>query len=326
MTDFSDMSIEDRKLHMELQYYLQPKDKELEEKVVDLVNNAKRCEKGGGSKDRILFLIGASDTGKSTALARLFRRIDAFQPYENEFGKRVTPLFSMNCPPECSPKSLADTILGKWNLYAKRDLNAVGRWAMVARQLQQQGIKYLHLDEMQHISTGETEGAILQVQDFVKGLTQIDGWPLHLILSGMPKLNRFLKSDEVSNRAVVQRFLLVKPTKKNVEAIEKVVRKIVVEDAGLQAGWREDDELVARLIVASKGAFATMIWLTQKACFRVFDNAGTTVQIADFAAAYKARRANLKSDNPFTALDWKNINPSHSMSDMDDQNEKGKRK
>ncbi|MCJ8510650.1 ATP-binding protein [Rhizobium lemnae] len=317
MSNFSDMSIEDRKLHMELQYYLQLKDRELEDMVTDLVNNAKRCERGGGSKDRILFVIGHSDTGKSTALARLFKRMEAFQPYEDEFGKRVVPLLSIRCPPDCSPKSLADTVLNKWNLYAKANQNAVSRWAMIARQLQFRGIRYLHFDEMQHVNTGGTEGAILQVQDFVKGLTEIDDWPLHLILSGTPKMKRFMESDEVANRAKVQRFHLVKSTKKNAEAIGKVVRQIVEDDAGLQIGWTEEDELIARLIVASKGAFGTMIKITQKACFRVLDSAGTNVTIGDFAAAYKSRRGNLAADNPFTTTDWRSINPSHSLSDMD---------
>ncbi|MCQ1856190.1 AAA family ATPase, partial [Neorhizobium galegae] len=238
----------------------------------------------------------------------------------------VNPLLSLNCTNSCSPKTLAGAVLERWNLYAKPRSSAADMWSMVKRQLREREILYLHLDEMQHVSTGETEEAIRDVQDFVKSLTQIDGWPLHLILSGMPAQRRFMDSDEIANRADVQRFDLVKPTAKNIEAMEKVVRKIVQEHAGLEIGWTEDDELTGRLIVASKGAFATMIGITRQACYRVFDSKRPTVEIADFAAAYKTRRASLKSDNPFTASDWKSVNPSHSLSDMDEPNEKRKRK
>jgi GTP-binding protein EngB required for normal cell division len=86
MTDFSTMSIEDRKLHIEMQYVLQPKDKELEDLMLKFTSNAERALKGGGSKLPILFVIGESNTGKSHALKRLFSTMEAFQPPPDDAG------------------------------------------------------------------------------------------------------------------------------------------------------------------------------------------------------------------------------------------------
>ncbi|AWI58501.1 ATP-binding protein [Sinorhizobium fredii] len=317
MTNFSGMSIEDRKLHIEMQYVLQPKDKELEDMMLKFTTNAERALKGGGSKLPILFVIGESNTGKSCALKRLFSTMEAFQPRVDCNGKERKRLMTMDCPSDCSPKSLAEELLSKWNIRVAPRTNAAGMWRMVKRQLHEQQILFLHLDEMQHVTSGDTVKAIEHVQDFVKSLTQIDGWPLHLIVSGMPKLARFLESEEVKNRAQVQYLDLIKLKAANVAAMGKVVSKIVGEHAGMQYDWSDDDEIPGRLIVASGGQFATLILLVREACFKALDQGKSVVSIADLTAVYKARNANLKRDNPFTGSDWKSILRSNSLSHID---------
>lgn len=325
MNEGPQMTIEQRKLEIESKYIVQTKDQELMEKVQNLVKNAKRCLEGGGSKERILLLIGESDTGKTTALHRIFKSEAAFADYRDENGRLISPLLSMLCPNDCSKKALALAFLEKWSIFPNPRVNAGVLWSMIKRQLHHRQIMYLHLDEMQHINTGDTEKAIRDVQDFIKSLTQIDGWPLHLILSGMPAMTRLVESDEIGNRTNIQRFDLVSPTPDNVASLDGVIKRIITKHAGLQVGWADEDQLTGRLIVASKGAFATMIGITRQAIFRVLDQQREAVTIEDFAAAYKSRRACLKSENPFLADNWTMINPSISLADMKPISRKGKR-
>lgn len=320
MTDFRAMSVEDRKLHIETQYVLQPKDRELEDMMVKFTSNAERALKGGGSKLPILFVIGESNTGKSFALKRIFSTMEAFQPWVDCNGTERKRLMTMDCPSDCTPKSLAEEILSKWNIWAAPRINATGMWRMVKRQLHDQQILFLHLDEMQHVTSGDTVKAIEHVQDFVKSLTQIDGWPLHLIISGKPKLARFLESEEVKNRAQIQYLDLIKLNAANGAAMGKVVSRIVEEHAGMQFNWSDRDEIPGRLIVASGGQFATLILLVREACFKALDQGNNVVSIADLAAVYKARNANLKRDNPFIGSDWRTIVRSNSLSHIDANN------
>lgn len=126
MTDFRAMSVEDRKLHIETQYVLQPKDRELEDMMVKFTSNAERALKGGGSKLPILFVIGESNTGKSFALKRIFSTMEAFQPWVDCNGTERKRLMTMDCPSDCTPKSLAEEILSKWNIWAAPRINATG--------------------------------------------------------------------------------------------------------------------------------------------------------------------------------------------------------
>ncbi|PPJ45435.1 ATP-binding protein [Rhizobium sp. KAs_5_22] len=326
MTDFSDMSIEDRKLYIELQYILQPKDRELEDLMTRFTENAERALKGGGSKMPILFVIGESNTGKSHSLKRLFSTMDAFQPRIDVNGKVRPRLLSMDCESDCSPKALAEAILDNWNITVGGRPNAPTLWRMVKRQLRHQEILYLHLDEMQHVTVGDTDLAIGKVQDAVKSLTQIDGWPLHLIVSGMPDVVDFLESKEVKNRSQVQYLNLMEVQAKTVTAMEKVVSMIVCDHAGLRCEWSNDDEVPGRLIVAAGGEFATLILLVREACFRALDQKREAVTMDDLAVVYKARNANLKRDNPFTTDDWKSIVRENSTSHIGAGSGRGRRK
>ncbi|MEZ0018699.1 ATP-binding protein [Sinorhizobium fredii] len=326
LTSFSDMSIEDRKLHIEQQYILQPKDRELEDLVMKFTENAERALKGGGSKMPILFVIGESNTGKSHALKRLFSTMEAFQPRVDANGRVRNRLLSMDCESDCSPKALAEAILDKWNITVRGRPNAPTLWRMVKRQLRHQEILYLHLDEMQHVTTGDTDLAISKVQDAVKSLTQIDGWPLHLIVSGMPGVVNFLESKEVKNRSQAQYLDLMEVRAGTVAAMEKVVSMIVCDHAGLQCEWSSEDEVPGRLIVAAGGEFATLILLVREACFRALDQGRDIVTMNDLAAVYKARNANLKRDNPFTTTDWKSIVRANSTSHIGATSARGRRK
>ncbi|WP_320197376.1 ATP-binding protein [Agrobacterium sp. rho-13.3] len=314
MTNFNGMSIEDRKLHIEQQYILQPKDKELESLMATFTENAERALKGGGSKMPILFVIGESNTGKSHSLKRLFSTMEAFQPREDASGAVEKRLLSMDCESDCSPKALAEAILDKWNITVSGRTNAPGLWGMVKRQLRHQKILFLHLDEMQHVTIGDTDLAIRKVQNAVKSLTQIEGWPLHLIVSGMPDVVKFMESKEVKNRAQAQYLDLMDVRASTVSAMEKVVSMIVCDHAGLRCEWSKKDEVPGRLIVAAGGEFATLILLVREACFRALDKGSDIVTLDDLAAVYKARNANLKRDNPFTAIDWKSIVRANSTS------------
>ncbi|ONK25216.1 hypothetical protein BLX87_00990, partial [Bacillus sp. VT-16-64] len=80
-------------------------------------------------------------------------------------------------------------------------------WDLFKHQLRERRVLFLHIDEMQHVMRGNGPTAIQHVADAIKSLTQIEGWPLHLILSGVPALGMFLfGEDQMRNRKSILNF------------------------------------------------------------------------------------------------------------------------
>ncbi len=68
-----------------------PRDQKLRAMLRAMVENVSDCFDGGGSRQRALFLIGNSGSGKTFSLKHHFALIQEFQPFQNEYGETVSP-------------------------------------------------------------------------------------------------------------------------------------------------------------------------------------------------------------------------------------------
>lgn len=85
----------------------------LRHRVQELWDHAEVCLQGGGSRRRILAVIGESGTGKTTSLRRVFNDFGGFKRYRNEQGKLVIPMISAEVPRPCTNKDLAIHMLNQ---------------------------------------------------------------------------------------------------------------------------------------------------------------------------------------------------------------------
>ncbi|WP_165215713.1 TniB family NTP-binding protein [Affinirhizobium pseudoryzae] len=311
------MTPSDRKLHLHKLYLRYAKFHEVGEHLDALIANAKACREGGGFKERALFVIGESNTGKSRMLEELFREKASFQPYRDEEGEWVRPLISIEAPSPCSSRELALKILKELGaVVRKKRISNPELYDFLKDQLRDQKVEYLHIDEMQDTVLHNTEFAIKSVQSDVKSLLQIKDWPLHAIFSGVDELANFIEGGDgqIDNRSNTVRLELLKDPR-DLRAAEQILSNIVVKHAGLEPGWAEKDELPARLILAGQGRFGTICDDVKKACFAAIDANRRKVTLSDFEGVYQIRKAPLPQDNPFRGTKWRDILPQNALAD-----------
>jgi hypothetical protein len=282
-----------------LTYIEHPRDLKLAETLQEFVKNVKACQEGYGDSRRALFVLGNSRSGKSWGLKHHFSLVPAFQPYQNEYGEWVKPLLTMEAPKPCTAKDFLRAILDKIGVPWKARMTEGELLGTVKTQVKERGILYLHVDEAQHLIRHSRKDLIKDVQDSLKGLMQIEDWPLHTIYSGVPQLSEVLRGDDqLPNRSITLRFLPVElPREKDL--IEKVVRGTATNcGIDLDAELTTDD-FFGRLCHASGGSFGKIIESVQAACFLAVRRGKAKLDRRAFAYNYQNHSGCLPSDNVF---------------------------
>lgn len=303
------------------EYLTTGRDGKLASYLREMTVNVEDCELGAGSKRRALFVIGESGSGKTRSLQHHFATMPEFRPYRNEHGETVSPVLSIDAPRPCNTKALAITILTAMGLPTRERMTEHALFTVLKTQLRERGVKYLHVDEMQHVMRHNTATAIRQVQDTLKSLVQIGDWPLHTIYSGVSELAELLKGDpQLANRSRVLRYdALSCPA--DAKWIESILRKVATEGCGLtlSAELLEGD-FSEKLCSAGNGAFGSIIAMVQEACFRALERGRKSVTIKEFARNYERDTGCTPRDNIFSAARWRDLVPAHALADLAPEN------
>ncbi|MGB3813773.1 MAG: ATP-binding protein [Shinella sp.] len=298
-------------------YFTTGRDGKLASYLREMAVNVTDWERGAGSKRRALFVIGDSGSGKTRSLQHHFAAMPEFRPHRNEHGEVVSPVLSIDAPQPCNTKALAITILTAMGLPTRERMTEHALFAVLKAQLCERGVKYLHIDEMQHVMRHNTPKAISNVQDTLKSLIQVADWPLHTIYSGVPELAELLKGDpQLANRSRVLRYdALNCPA--DAQWITSILKKVANDGCGLALSAELLDEVFPeRLCVASNGAFGSMIAMVQEACFRALVRGRKSVTSKEFARNYERDTGCMPRDNVFTAARWRDLAPGHALADL----------
>jgi len=298
-------------------YFETGRDKVLMKFVDKLRNNAKALEKGSGSPRRSLFVIGETGSGKTCSIRRILPRIPEWTPAENEWGDQVTPLICIKPPKPCGMRALALELLSAMRVPAKGRMTDPELYVFLKDQLRERGVKAIWIDEMQDVLRNNTPKAIQAVQDVLKALVQIDGWPIHTIYSGVPALAAFLQGDrQLARRSYVMRYEPMEYPDDE-EWIEKIISAVVQEDCGMtRADDTQTDVFREKLCRAASGAFGQLIELVQEACFRAADLGRSQVKLSDFSKVYEEMTGCTRRDNVFVAANWREIVPANALDDI----------
>lgn len=313
------------KARVRSEYIKTERDALLRNGVARLIANAEECFDGGDwPRDRILFVLGESGTGKSLSLKRLFAETSQFQVRENERGEMRSPLLSLEAPPDCDIKSFMVAMLEAIGIPILGRPNSKELLNLLKRMLPFHGYLFLHVDEMQHVVRTATAIQVRKVQDTLKSLSEIPGWPLHAIYSGTPLLGRLLDGDrQLPNRSLTVRYPVL--TSKALPLVKRVVQEIVVDHCGMEMDWTDEQHAHQRLIQASSGGLGTMIVMVRAVCFDVARAGRSNVTRKDFENYYHAKTGCLKRDNIFAAANWAELSPVNALDDLiEDTSLKGK--
>ncbi|KJF66395.1 ATP-binding protein [Rhizobium nepotum] len=309
------------------------RDIELDEAFEALIVNSAAELFGKSGKRRALFVVGESGSGKTTAVEKHISKRSEFAPRVAADGTPYDLLIDMEAPKPLTVKALATTGLKRLGYHVNNPrLTAAELFELWKDQLRQQRVLFLAIDELQHVLNGDTVKELQTVADVIKSLLQIPGWPLHLILSGVPELAGFLHQSGQTNRQLKERSKVIEfrpmTFPEDIPIMTKIVNKIVTVEASLKADpVILSEEFVHRLLHASCGAFGSMIQTTRHVCEVALRRGAETVGPELFASAYALESGCRPSQNIFTAKEnWKDILPANSLRELVDEGRSAQQK
>jgi hypothetical protein len=308
-------------------YVTLPKDKLITEGLDAICENAAAELFGEAGKRRALFLLGESDSGKTRAMEYHIPRRPEFRPYVAEDGQEYTPFVSFEAPRPITLKGFARKALAACGYPATSNkLTEQELFELLKLVIRNNRILFMHVDEMQHVLRGTTTNEVQNVSDIIKSLLQIPGWPLHMILSGVPSLARFLSPEDgdaqLRNRSIVVELKQI--TRKDAVSLLKLQEQIF-HGEGMNMGETNTIEFIHRLIHGHNGACGTIIQTIQGAAERAvsehesrrhreLDTSDTpVVTTKHYAEIYALNTGCRPSDNVFLQPDWEKIDPNLSL-------------
>ncbi len=314
-------------------YIRSSRDEKLSAAMDRLRNNAAAALFGGAEKRRALFVVGESDSGKSRALAEMVSGRPEFKPRKTRRGL-VRPFVFFEAPKPLTIKGFARKALQVCGYPTKNlQLGEQELFELLKDQIRDKGVVFMWVDEMQHVLHGGSTERIQNVSDIIKSLMQIPGWPLHLILSGVPALAKFLVPEDADRQLRNRSYLVhLSPiTEVNAEMMLQLQHHIM-EEEGLAVDETDTPDFMARLNRSCDGAFGTMIKRMQAAAEEALFEAENAVRsdipqdalpravtLRHYAVVYERETGANAQMNMFAEGDgWKNLTPLSTLTDIID--------
>jgi hypothetical protein len=290
-------------------YISSDRDQKLEEAIESLIKRTKRRANPGlpasmsfRPEARAVAVVGNSGAGKTTGCERLFARHPAFAGYD----KPGCSLISVVVPGSCTLRVLGRLILEGlgYPLLADRREHIV--LEMMRQRLYGQNVGFLHLDEIQNITTAANVVEADRIRNWLKTFLNNKRKPIALILSGLPEITGFLQADtQIRRRTRFLEFQSLTTADIN-DAYGILVDFAAV--AELSVDPAAENTLVPRLLHAALFEMGTMIELIHEAIDEALSTDAKQLTMTAFAAAYADRTGSAASANPFVARDWHNVN------------------
>lgn len=271
---------------------------------------------GSHPEGRILAVTGASGAGKTWAIERAIASIPELKP----------AMLCVTAPRPCTLKQLGRVFLREMGYQLRRDLHEHLTWEKVREHIEANGIRFVWIDELQHVLDGKHDAQIVTISDTFKNLVQRRSWPVSFLFSGLPSVSSFLGRDrQIERRSRTTEFGSLSFPGSTELIREALLRTIVEGDAGMRLGDLASDEFIHRLCHATGGALGVVIDLIRSAVLHAVErpNFNGAIQIGDFAAAYAAERGCERTENVFLATKWHEIRPENSRL-RDDETREGR--
>ncbi|MGO4389077.1 ATP-binding protein [Microvirga sp. 2YAF29] len=290
-------------------YITTPRDKILEAELDGLIDSFLLAQQavddglprqvGRLREGRALTLTGQSGAGKTRTLERHFLKREEFNGYGDRNADCI--LVSVSTPSPCTLRLLGMEVLAALGYETSRRLEENVVWDMVQSQLALRQVRFLHIDELQHVLQTRNPVEIGKVQDTLKRLMQNRTWPVWLILSGLPEIGRFFADDEQvwrRSRHVTFDDLILE---EDASLVCRLITSYAQDKAHLSTDTVMGDSFIARLLHAALGRFGILIEIIQDAIREALLRESEALTVEHFAAAYMARSGCLPEENLFTA-------------------------
>jgi hypothetical protein len=283
---------------------------------------------GGSGKQRVMFVIGNSNSGKTSLVEHHLQKRQELEPFHNDVGEEVSPILRFDAPSKLTGKGLALAGLAALNYdVIAKSMTEYELYNLLVDQMIEKGKVIAYIDEMQQIVSAKNDDKIQSVADVIKLMAQVKDYPIHLIFSGLPTIANFLsarrdlpnRDQQLSNRShgVIELPILNSKSTEDKKVVKEALIGIAAV-ANLRLGEDVDDDLLQRTMHAASYAFGSVVELMKKAFINAATFGDTVVTRENFAAAYSQWRGCLPDENVFLAHDddWLAVNPVNSASHM----------
>lgn len=256
---------------------------------------------GHDEEARGIAVVGASGSGKTTSVRRLFRKHRSLLAPED---KEAAAIVSLQVPSPATLKHVGYTMLNALGYPLQRDKPAAFIWDQVRTLLHRRKTMFVHLDEVQDLFTNGNPLALAAVLNTLKSLMNNPDWPVGLILSGMPKTVEMINSDDQLRRRVFPIYLAPISWAAHAQEIRKLFAGYV-ERAGLDpVDDLARDEFLARLVHAGANEFGLIVEMILGGIEEALHAGRTALTVNDFTQAFARKTGCLHAQNPFVAEDY----------------------
>ncbi|WP_164827890.1 ATP-binding protein [Sinorhizobium meliloti] len=271
----------------------------------------------------ILIIVGESHAGKSSLIERGLGRDRSLDSYQED-GKPKMPLAKMSV---FAPASLRNFAVDGLNLMlgypVKQDMKRTVAMPKFRDKLEEREVMILWLDEAQNLLKTDNPLELDILANGIVSLVQNARWPIRIILSGLPELERLMAFEQIKNRAELWPLGKVAPgptMKSWVEEIieghaEMTVSHDIKEFDEMKNTMVVADDFVARLAYAAGENFGSVMRLIRTAVhsgLTELEKQGelssvVSVGKGDFAAAYRTIVGVPNAQNIFLAPNWRDL-------------------
>ncbi|ULB11858.1 TniB family NTP-binding protein [Cereibacter azotoformans] len=254
----------------------------------------------GGTETRGMLLIDAPGGGKNRLVNNA---LDSHVVFRRAGARGLPPCLSIRVPSPATLSSLGCAILEALKYGDVREGRRWSIWRTVRHRLAMFGISMLWIDEAHDLFHENSRREIEDMIATLKSLMQGPG-AVSIVLTGTEKLWEIVGVDpQLSRRLTRLTFAPIDETMHGARLCE------VIEDfckrAGLSAPPEQD--LVARLIHASRGRFGRCIERTIQAIEEALRNGDRCLDMQHFAEAFMLQEGCAPDRNVFLHPAWRQI-------------------
>ena len=241
---------------------------------------------GRQSEGDILLGVGESGTRKTSTIRRAIFKRPEFEGYSDVPHENMSPLISIIAPSPCTLKQLGIAIATAMGYTPRPSIEENEVWTLVRKNLAVRGARFIHIDEMQHVTQNKNVAEIPKIQNTLKRLLQTPEWPVWLILSGLPEIANMFEGDiQVWRRARFIKFRQL-DFQRDADLCHAMVRYFAGEKAALDLSTIVTDEFIHRLMHASLYRLGIAIDFTIDAIHEAFRANSPALTVGHFARSF----------------------------------------
>ena len=245
--------------------------------------------------------LGASGTRKTSTFNRMIRLRREFEGFDYAPHLNSSPLISVKAPSPCTLRVLGVTIARAMGLPCNDSMAENVIWDLVIENLPARGLRFVHIDEFQHVMENRNVVDIAKIRNAMKRLVQTPGHPVWLLITGMPEIAMAFEGDTQLWRRKIYVLFNEMSFERDADLCREMVRFFAADKAKLTCEAFEDYGNVHRLMHASLNRLGIAIDIVVKAIRAALKAGASALEPVHFAKSYKVFTGCPDSMNPFLA-------------------------